>query len=436
MMSIKGSSSRAYAWRLASAVLTLLIFWAGASANDQIVYEKADDAASSEESSWNGYIYSKDADHIFQDETDDDGRWEICRLPPGTYKVCEVDQEGWVQTYPINESSGDPVCHVVEITNSSVSDIDFLNRGDYCLSGHKYWDKNKNGHRDPGEPFLKDWMIIVEGETNTWNQPTNEHGYWKICNLSQGTYSLSEKAPGGAIGWMASEKPPAKVTITNKSISGLDFGNYLILHDEPTQYEQFCESQLVEGTGYLDLGTSLMDKRLALDYNNRMFGDGYIGLESSQVYSQEPNRLIRPIPNSSDPNGTTLHKLNFFESRKFEYEGATPLAGKRSISSLEFYGGIGANALETFNVLRMEADQTTFLGHTSNSTIRRTVGLNAQSSFNGTLWTESSLHKIFYKDIRRSDLYSGEFEVQRELKFHESPSAMGSILNPCRGADC
>lgn len=432
-MSMKGSSSRAYAWRLAAAVITLLIFWAGASANDQIVYEKAADTASSEESSWNGYIYSEDADQIFQNETDDNGRWEICRLPPGTYKVCEIDQEGWVQTYPINESYGN--CHVVKITNSTVSDVDFLNRGDYNLSGHKYWDKNKNGQKDSDEEYLGGWIITVEGETNLWRTTTNSIGYWKIPYLPPGTFSISESAPGSDIGWIATERP-GKVTITNASINGLDFGNYRALYDEPNQYEQFCESQLVEGTGYVDVGSAVTDKKLALDYKNKMFGEGNIELESSQVYSQQPNKLIRPIPNCSDPNGTTPQKLNFYENTKLEFEGIKPLVGSKSISSREFYGGIGATAQENFSVNRMESDQTIFLGHTTNSTIRKTVGLATQNSFEGIWESESSLHKIFYKDIRRRELFSGEFEVQRELKFHENPSDFEPIICPCEGVDC
>lgn len=76
-----------------------------------------------------------------------------------------------------------------------------------------------------------------------------------------------------------------------------------------------------------------------------------------------------------------------------------------------------------------------FLGQTSNSTIRKTVGVNTLNSFSGTWGTQSSLHKIFYKDIRRRDLFSGEFELQRELKFHENPVCEPKLC-PCRGVDC
>ena len=434
---MKGSSSSTHARWLCGAILTVLILCPALSADGQVVYEKAAERFPSDEKLSSEYRCIEDGDPIWEDDTDDEGRWEICGLPPGIYEVCEVDQEGWTQSYPVNESSGEPVCHVVEIAGSNVSGIDFLNRGDYCLSGHKYWDINQNGWRDTDEKYLSGWMITVvdvADETNRWKTPTNADGYWRVCNLPAGTYRLSESSPGGELGWIASQKPD-KVTITNRSIKDLDFGNYRILHDEPRQYEQFCESQLVEGSGYLDTKTSVMDKKLAMNYTNRMFGEGDIGLESAQVYSQEPNKLKRPIPNCSDPSGTTLQKLNFYENTKLEFRGETPLVGSKSIRSIERYGGIGANIHENFSVRRMEADQTMFLGQTSNSTIRRTVGSNTLTSFEGMWGTVSGLHKIFYKDIKRRELFAGEFEVQRELKFHENPVDEPRIC-PCGGVDC
>ncbi|HPE62928.1 MAG TPA: hypothetical protein PLQ49_02330 [Methanothrix sp.] len=537
---MKGSSSSAGTRRITAAILTLLISWAGAWAEDQIAFEKTAGSAPSYELRLNDIDHLVDGNNTWQNETNETGYWEICGLPPGNYTVCEVEKDGWTQTHPV-DGSGSPICHTITITNSSKSDLDFLNRGDrcisgtkywdkngngikdapdsplenwtifvdlndsgildpgepndttdaggrwqicnlipgkynvsevvkagwkptnppggyhdavditsenatdidflntgiHCLSGHKYWDKNQNGTHDPGEPYLSGWKIIVEDETNPsnrWRVTTNGNGYWEICILPPGRYVFDEEAPDGEIYWFATHKPKGVTVPPNWT--DLDFGNCRLIHDEPDQYEQFCESQLVEGTGYVDVGTSVMDKKLAMDYQNQMFGEGDIGMESAQVYSQEPNKLIRPLPNCSDDNnGTTLHKLNFFENTKLEFEGETPLVGRRSISSIERYGGIGADVQETFSVRRLEADQTMFLGQTSNSTIRKTVGVNTLNSFSGTWGTQSSLHKIFYKDIRRRDLFSGEFELQRELKFHENPVCEPKLC-PCRGVDC
>jgi hypothetical protein len=211
--------------------------------------------------------------------------------------------------------------------------------------------------------------------------------------------------------------------------------------DEPKQYEQFCERQLVSGTGYIDVATSIVDKKIALEYYDMMSGDGAIEMDAVHVYSQEPNRLERPIPNynASDctENATVDAKLNFFENTKLTYDSdKAPLQGGKFVNSKSFYGGIGANIQEMFSVNQMEKDQTVFFGSTNNSSITHTVGLNTLNSFNGTWGTDSSMHKIFYKDIKSHELFSGDFEVQKEIKFHEAPIPEDKYPCPCAGVDC
>lgn len=205
--------------------------------------------------------------------------------------------------------------------------------------------------------------------------------------------------------------------------------------DEPTQYEQFCESALVSGEGYIDVATSVVDKRIALEYYDMMSGDGALEMDSTHVYSQEPNQLERLLPNNSDCSNESLQKVNFYETTALTYDGETPLQGGKFINSKAFYGGIGANIQEMFSVNQMEKDQTVFFGSTKNSTIEHTVGLNTLNSFNGTWGTDASMHKIFYKDIKSHELFSGDFEVQKEIKFHENPVAEKRIC-PCAGVDC
>ncbi len=207
---------------------------------------------------------------------------------------------------------------------------------------------------------------------------------------------------------------------------------------EPTQYEQFCESALVSGEGYIDIATSVVDKRIALEYYDMYSGDGALEMDSVHVYSQEPNKLKRPLPsnNESDCGNSTDQNLNFYENTKLTYDGETPLQGGKFINSKAFYGGIGANIQEMFSVNQMEKDQTVFFGSTENSSIEHTVGLNTLNSFNGTWGTDSSMHKIFYKDIKSHELFSGDFEVQKEIKFHENPVPEDKFPCPCAGVDC
>ena len=205
--------------------------------------------------------------------------------------------------------------------------------------------------------------------------------------------------------------------------------------DEPIQYEQFCEHQLVSGTGYIDVATSIVDKKIALEYYDMMSGDGDLEMDSTHVYSQEPNKLVRLLPDNENCS-TKNQSVNFFENTKLTFDiKNAPLQGGKFINSKAFYGGIGANIQEMFSVNQMEKDQTAFFASTKNSTMEHTVGLNTLNSFNGTWGTDSSMHKIFYKDIKSHELFSGDFEVQKEIKFHENPVCEPRIC-PCMGVDC
>jgi len=209
---------------------------------------------------------------------------------------------------------------------------------------------------------------------------------------------------------------------------------------EPKQYEQFCEHQLVSGTGYVDTAVSIVDKKIALEYYDMMSGNGDLEMDSTHVYSQEPDKLKRDLPNCSE-NGTgvTEKALNLFENTKLTYDGSvtkTPLSGGKFINSKRFYGGIDAQVQEMFSVNQMEKDQTTYFGSTNNSSITHTVGLNTLNSFNGTWGTDASMHKIFYKDIKSHEMFSGDFEIQKEIKFHEAPIPDEDTKCPCEGVDC
>ena len=216
---------------------------------------------------------------------------------------------------------------------------------------------------------------------------------------------------------------------------------------EPVQYEQFCEHQLVSGNGTMDTSISIVDKSIALEYYNMMDGDGVLEMDSTHVYSQNAGKLIRPTPDC-DPNstnGTSDKSLNFWENTKLTYEAVNaPLTGGKYLNSKRFYGGIGADVREVFSVTEMEKDQTAYFGSTApydtfpkvrDDSITHTIGLNTLNSFTGSWGTDASMHKIFYKDIRSQEMFSGEFEIQKEIKFHENPVYEPRPC-PCAGIDC
>ena len=236
----------------------------------------------------------------------------------------------------------------------------------------------------------------------------------------------------------------------------------------PVQYEQFCEDQKVSGSGVIDVSTSIIDKKLALEYYNTMAGDGDLELDSEHAYSQDPEKLKR---NVTSVNGGNKSGFNLYETTKMTYAGETPLTGGKYLHSKAFYGGIGANVQEMFSVNEMEKDETAFFASTTpyepkdnvspENLIKKLkdagrdtkrveelmtakndiyvpshlVGLESRNSFNGTWGTDATWHKIFYKDIKAHEMFTGVFEAEKTIKFHENP-VPDKINVPCEGIDC
>jgi hypothetical protein len=63
------------------------------------------------------------------------------------------------------------------------------------------------------------------------------------------------------------------------------------------------------------------------------------------------------------------------------------------------------------------------------------IGLETKNSFNGTWGTDATWHKIFYKDIKAHEMFTGVFEAEKTIKFDENP-VPERIRVPCEGIDC
>jgi hypothetical protein len=235
----------------------------------------------------------------------------------------------------------------------------------------------------------------------------------------------------------------------------------------PVQYEQFCEAHKISGTGVIDVSTSVIDKKIALEYYNTMNGDGDLELDQETAYSQNSDKLMRNI---TSVNGGNKAGLNLFENTKMTYSGETPLTGGKLLNSKTFYGGIGANVQELYSVNEMEQDETAFfssttpynpLGTTPENLLgnlkdagRNTplveglmtasngiynpahlIGLETKNTFNGTWGTDATWHRIFYKDIKAHEMFRGTFEAEKTIKFHENPVPEKTHV-PCEGIDC
>jgi len=233
----------------------------------------------------------------------------------------------------------------------------------------------------------------------------------------------------------------------------------------PVQYEQFCENQKISGTGVVDMSTSVIDKKIALEYYDVKNGNGDLELDQEQVYSQDSDKINRSVSAVNNGNGTNL---NLYDSTKMTYSGATPLVGGKYLNSKAFYGGIGADVQEMYSVNEMEQDEQTFFASTTpynmspytdknildalkragrNSTQvsnimnsrgydpAHVIGITTKNTFNGTWGTDAKWHQIFYKDIKAHEMFTGKFEAEKTIKFHENP-VPEVVQAACAGVDC
>jgi hypothetical protein len=212
---------------------------------------------------------------------------------------------------------------------------------------------------------------------------------------------------------------------------------------EPTQDDEFCNHLKIAGTGTIDIANSVVDKKLALEYYNVMQGDGDIEMDSTSAVSQSSGKLHGTINGSDAP-------LNLYDTIKLSYSGKTPLVGFKLIKSNAFYGGMGAEVSEFFSVTEMEKIQTTYFASTSPASFLKntqklaelaknsqvhSVGMDSKMSFNGTWITDAKWHEIFYKDVKVHEAFTGRFDVEKTIRFHENPVPEQSS-NACADIDC
>ncbi|MDD3647114.1 MAG: hypothetical protein PHS44_01250 [Candidatus Dojkabacteria bacterium] len=140
---------------------------------------------------WTIRLYDADWNFLSSEQTGHTGikgQYRFHHLTLGTYYVCEVMQEEWMQSAPIigqtnadQNPSGDQTGYASSITNQSGAGdegsmcwminlhhdnraVDSLRFGNYeigSVNGYKYEDKNVNGRHNGAEPRLEGWEIVL-----------------------------------------------------------------------------------------------------------------------------------------------------------------------------------------------------------------------------------------------------------------------------------
>ncbi|MGV8126418.1 MAG: DUF7507 domain-containing protein [Methanothrix sp.] len=326
-----------------------------------------------------------------------------------------------------------------------------------------YYNVSNIGNVDLSEVVVTDDKvnpIYISGDVNK-DGLLNLHEVW----LYKATYNVSKDDLNHDIlnTAYATAKDPCGKLVDDQDIAIVKTA---YKDGEPIQYGQFCEAQKITGNGIIDASTSMRDRKIALEYYNTMNGDGDIELDQEQAYSEVSDKLKRSIESVNDGKESTL---NLYENSRLTYSGNNPLQGEKYLHSESLYGGTGANVREAFSVQDMEKEEVSFFAQTmpyqphdglknfrkgmkeAGRNIKRVdelmktkegisnpaylLGLQVKNTFNGTWGTDASWHKIFYKNIKAHEMFSGNFEVEKQIKFHQYPVKDKREM-ACNGIDC
>jgi uncharacterized surface anchored protein len=134
---------------------------------------------------WNITVKDESDTEVGTATTDENGFYQICNLIPGEYTVCEELQNEWVNLTPL--------CMDVQIVDADVNDVNFTNTQQFCIEGHKIL--AENGLGQPG------WNISVMEESGqeVGTATTDENGFYQICGLIPGNYTVCEELQPGFV---------------------------------------------------------------------------------------------------------------------------------------------------------------------------------------------------------------------------------------------
>jgi PKD repeat protein len=164
-------------------------------------------------SGWNITV-SNESGQVAVIQTNATGVYQLCNLMPGNYTVCEEMKPGWTNVTPAC------VDVVLDCTNATV---DFENdppAETYCVEGFK-----RDICTDEG---LSGWNITVRNEAalEVGNATTNATGYYQICNLSPGNYTVCEELEEG---WVNVTDLCHDIEITDSNFTQVNFFNTRLL---------------------------------------------------------------------------------------------------------------------------------------------------------------------------------------------------------------
>lgn len=190
---------------------------------------------------WDIYLFDDEWTQVDMMTTGDDGtaagnvqkgQYRFVDVAPGTYYVCEMSQNGWMQTRPddgpYNEAL-ESYCFevVVEGFDNQYNGYQFGNFELGVVRGMKFEDTNGDGQMGDDEEYIKwgyevfddEWQEVGEPEADValYVQVLPELTPWNVDGLLPGTYYVCEYAVEGWVQTSPSSDEPENVIMQEVS---------------------------------------------------------------------------------------------------------------------------------------------------------------------------------------------------------------------------
>jgi hypothetical protein len=143
----------------------------------------------------------------------------------GLWEISETTRTGWIQKFPVS-----PATYTVDVQSGTFeTGKDFGNFHPSTISGTKFIDTNGDSIRQPAEPVVSNWRIILSRNGHHIDSVlTDGSGAYVFGGLPPGTYTVSESLKSGWTQTLPGGNGTYSVTISSGGtyVIGKDFGNF------------------------------------------------------------------------------------------------------------------------------------------------------------------------------------------------------------------
>jgi hypothetical protein len=203
--------------------------------------------------------------------TDVNGNYSFAGLTPGSYRIREQQQVGWVQT-TVNPAL------IALSSGQAVTGVEFGNFQLTSISGQKFNDLDGDGVKDGGEPGIQNWQIFIDADNSggvTFGDPvafTDVNGNYTFANLGPGNYTVREVTVAG---WTQTTSNPGPIALQSGTpVPNVDFGNFQNISISGYKYEDLDGDGTSDGN--TDPGVAGFNIELIRDVNNNGLVDDVV----------------------------------------------------------------------------------------------------------------------------------------------------------------